>query len=101
MFTEVCKDLDGESPWFYDDINQKYLRCKPDGTPDMAGKLTAHLYGRDIPDVHALWKKRLKQLEVAVANGVKLSPEHFKRAKPSDTTFKLFDHWQGVENGQP
>lgn len=98
MFHEVCKDLDGQSPWFYDDVTQKYLRCSAEGLPDKAGSLTAHLHGRDLPNPHDLYQTRLRQLEVAEAHGVKITEIDRIKAKPSLTTYALWEHWNGVSN---
>lgn len=98
MFIEVCKDLDGRSPWFYDDVQQKYLRCSPDGLPDVMGKLTAHLHGRDIPNPDVLYQARMRQLEIAEAHGVKVTERQRIEAKPSSVTYALWAHWQEVSH---
>ncbi len=94
----VCNDLDGVSPWVYDPETKRYMRLTPDGKPDKVGKTTARLNGNDIPDPNKLWELRQKQLEIAKANGVKITGEEIKASKPSVATFALWNHWQGVKN---
>lgn len=88
----VCNDLDGISPWHYNADDGHYYRNFLDGRHQ--GRIAA----RDIPDPNLLWKTRLDTLEKAAAMGVKVNQDDRNKAKPSATTFTLWEHKHRIEN---
>lgn len=91
----VCSDIENngdKSMWFY--TEGKYVRH------DQKGNIQAQIKGASLPNPQELWKQRCE------ANGGIYPSEsvpHPKtgqaiRLKPTEATFKLFEHWQGVQS---
>ena len=94
----VCKDTEAngqKSMWFFD--KGKYVR------QDEKGHVKGSITGQNIPNPDELWRVRCE------ANGAVYpadSISHPKtgqpiRLKPTEATFRLFEHWQGVQSCQP
>lgn len=94
----VCKDTEANgqpSMWFYD--AGKYSRR------DEAGDIKAIINGKEIPDPSALWDSRC-QAAGATSGSVQVLNQktgQTVRLKPTEATFALFNHWQGVQSCRP
>ena len=99
----VCNDLDGKSPWHYDPKIKTYFRChEKEEVATMKDEKIAitvrekhqgMIHGDHLPDPDVLWALRNEVVRKALGS---LPPEARERNKPSATTFKLWQHWQGA-----
>lgn len=90
----VCKDIEpnGEkSTWFY--VDGWYVRHDCKG--DIKGKIT----GKNLPNPQELWKSRCEEIGGVYPDETVSHPKTGQpiRLKPTEATFKLFEHWQGVQ----
>lgn len=90
----VCDDMDydGKSSWSYDDERQMYVRMQD-------GVMQREIHGQQIPNPVALWKEKCKQVGVEYPEKVARLPNgNILRLKPTEATFKLWEHWNGQHN---
>lgn len=80
---KVCDEIDGKSTWQYE--AGMYFRHYPDGN-------IAKIKGEYLPDPEMLWQSRCAALKVTKSSHQGLL------AKPTKTTFFLWNHWQGIKN---
>lgn len=88
----VCRDIEanGEgSFWFFSE--GFYIRKK-------AGEMLARISGKSLPDPDLIWRARCEQHGAPLNSETINHPKTGKtlRLKPTDATFRLFEHWHRV-----
>lgn len=86
MLTDVCQDATCNGLWRFDAGKQTYARVHPDGS------VTGVIAGKFLPDPEILWRNRCDQLDVAQNSDIG------SKLNPTEATFKLWKHWQEVQN---
>lgn len=74
----VCRDVNKNSVWKYDEKNKKYVRFSK------SGEILSFINGASLPDPEKLWDMRIRRLPQA----------HPDELKPQDATFALYEHWR-------
>ena len=85
----VCFDHNGNSTWNYDSENKSYHR-------EMESGETRMIKGEYLPDPFLLFENRRNQVKNINPNITEA--ELSVLCMPQEATYKLWEHWQNVNN---